>query len=136
MIPSNSLFQKPVFSKRLVYKKTLNNIYVKTTSLPKFSKQNNSHKKLKRLEHYVCVKFTSMAASSMARQYKNQGIDRTQLHILNENCFVFLKYANIKADGFLQAKYNVTFRIILQSKSIDKIFVSLSLTLKCEEWPG
>jgi len=78
-----------------------------------------------------------MAASSMARQYKNQGIDRTQLHILNENCFVFFKYANIKADGFLQAKYNVTFRIILQSKSIDKIFVSfISLMLKCEEWSG
>ena len=76
-----------------------------------------------------------MAASSMA-QYKNQGIDRTQLHILNENCFVFFKYANIKADGFLQAKYNVTFRIILQSKSIDKIFVSLGLMLKCEEWSG
>lgn len=136
MIPSNSLFQKPVFSKRLVYKKTLNNIYVKTTSLPKFSKQNNSHKKLTRLVHDVRVKFTSMAASSMARQYKNQGIDRTQLHILNENCFVFLKYANIIADGFLQAKYNVTFRIILQSKSIGKIFVSLSLMLKCEEWSG
>ena len=42
MIPSNSLFQKPVFSKRLVYKKTLNNTSINTNPT-KFSKQNNSH---------------------------------------------------------------------------------------------
>ena len=79
------------------------------------------------------MKFTLMAASYQWHDNTKIGIDRMQLLILNENCFVFFKYANIKADGFLQAKYNVTFRIILQSKSIDKIFVSSSLMLKCEE---